>query len=322
MRKSVLLLIACLVAFAPMAMAQMSDFGSDFQNPIDQVGIGSPPHQDELCDDADEVVDLVLTCDITKVTTDLDAAVPTATFWGSYCENPTVEAGQTDGTHTAVMVLSSGANFVTVDLTGNDDAADVKFRVNCPCDTCQCKLTIGAVGPTGADGADGAQGPAGPPGATGPAGPTGPTGPTGPAGNKGDKGDGGGDGGADPTPCDCCVAQGAPGCASSCLGCEETVCGADSFCCDVEWDDICAGAAGTLCTCCAGQDPGTCDGGGGDGGGGDGGATCDCCMAQGVPGCASDATCEGIVCGADSFCCDVEWDDICAGAAASLCDCC
>jgi len=142
-------------------------------------------------------------------------------------------------------------------------------------------------------------------------------------GNGGDGGDDGGDSGGG-SPCDCCVAQGGPGCASSCLDCEETVCGADSFCCDVEWDDICAGQASSLCTCCPGQTPGSC-GDHGDGGGDGGGdpTPCDCCVAQGAPGCASSCLdCEETVCGADSFCCDVEWDDICARTASALCTCC
>ncbi len=46
----------------------------------------------------------------------------------------------------------------------------------------------------------------------------------------------------------------------------------------------------------------------------------DCDMAQGTPGC-SDATCQGIVCGVDPFCCAVVWDSICAGEAEDLCDC-
>ncbi len=51
---------------------------------------------------------------------------------------------------------------------------------------------------------------------------------------------------------DCCVANGTPGC--DCLDCETVVCAADSFCCDTQWDGICAGAAvDTLCVdLCAG----------------------------------------------------------------------
>jgi hypothetical protein len=43
----------------------------------------------------------------------------------------------------------------------------------------------------------------------------------------------------------------------------------------------------------------------------------------GRPGC-SDALCEAVICSGDSFCCDVEWDQVCADAAAAdpvNCDC-
>jgi hypothetical protein len=49
-----------------------------------------------------------------------------------------------------------------------------------------------------------------------------------------------------------------------------------------------------------------------------GGGGSNCCFANGGLGC-DDAACEGIVCGADPFCCDTAWDTICAGEAASLC---
>jgi subtilisin-like proprotein convertase family protein len=44
----------------------------------------------------------------------------------------------------------------------------------------------------------------------------------------------------------------------------------------------------------------------------------DCCFANGTPGC-DDPACEAIVCAVDPFCCDVQWDGICAGEAAELC---
>lgn len=57
-------------------------------------------------------------------------------------------------------------------------------------------------------------------------------------------------GGADS---DCCVPNGTPGC--DCPVCQDIVCGADPFCCDVSWDGACAGAAGDLCgDLCAGGD--------------------------------------------------------------------
>ena len=40
----------------------------------------------------------------------------------------------------------------------------------------------------------------------------------------------------------------------------------------------------------------------------------DCCVENGSPGCDNEACCNAI-CAADPFCCDSEWDDICAAAA-------
>jgi hypothetical protein len=93
----------------------------------------------------------------------------------------------------------------------------------------------------------------------------------------------------------CCVPHGGPGCDET--GCQATVCAADPFCCDTEWDSICAGEATDLC-----------------------GDLCrtNCCVPNGGPGC-NDPECQAAVCAADSFCCDVEWDDICAGEALGLC---
>lgn len=51
---------------------------------------------------------------------------------------------------------------------------------------------------------------------------------------------------------DCDAANGSPFCDDtcttiSCPGCCDTVCALDSFCCDVEWDSICAGEAADNC---------------------------------------------------------------------------
>ena len=45
-----------------------------------------------------------------------------------------------------------------------------------------------------------------------------------------------------------------------------------------------------------------------------------CCVANGTPGC-QDVTCCESVCAIDPFCCDVEWDGLCADQAQGLCDC-
>ena len=57
----------------------------------------------------------------------------------------------------------------------------------------------------------------------------------------------------DPTS-DCCVGNGSPGCEDE--DCEESVCAVFPSCCDLEWDDVCAVIAASLC--------GECDGGNGD----------------------------------------------------------
>jgi len=102
---------------------------------------------------------------------------------------------------------------------------------------------------------------------------------------------------------DCCVANGTPGCDDA--KCEASVCSADPFCCDVAWDDICAGTAAAFCTeLCGGG--GTCPPSDHD------------CFTTGGPGC-TDIECCQIVCASDPFCCDVAWDGLCVGGAQTLC---
>ena len=124
---------------------------------------------EEISDD--RAADHVRDCVITNVTSDVDGPLPTATFGGTFCDSPTVSIGQTDGSLVAALVLSSGRDFVTVDLTGNADPMDALFQIECPPKVCDWNLTIGAVGPTGPAGPTGQQGVQG---ETGPAGPTGP----------------------------------------------------------------------------------------------------------------------------------------------------
>ena len=101
---------------------------------------------------ANSAPDQVRDCFITTVTSDVDGPIPTATFWGRFCDSPTVSVGQPDGSLPAALVLSSSRDFVTVDLTGNADPMDTLFRVECPREVCEWKLTVGAVGPTGPSG--------------------------------------------------------------------------------------------------------------------------------------------------------------------------
>ena len=169
------------------AQVQRSDLNAD-PGTDGTASITVPPNNDdEVCDD-EELLDTVLDCNVTKVTTDLDSPIPVATFWGTFCDNPLVSAGQTDGTSTPVLNLSSGTNFVTVDLTGNDDPAGVVFTIECPCETCECKVTLGTVGPEGPPGPKGEKGAPGEQGDIGSAGPEGPQGSQGPSGLPGTEG--------------------------------------------------------------------------------------------------------------------------------------
>ncbi|NUN14034.1 MAG: hypothetical protein HUU55_10415, partial [Myxococcales bacterium] len=113
----------------------------------------------------------------------------------------------------------------------------------------------------------------------------------------------GGGGGA------CCAASDGAGCNIS--ACQNCVCSLDSFCCDTQWDDICAQQAAQDCNASCG-----CSGGGTPGGGTTGGT---CCAASDGAGCNVSA-CQSCVCSLDSFCCDTQWDDICAQQAAQDCN--
>ena len=106
---------------------------------------------------------------------------------------------------------------------------------------------------------------------------------------------------------DCCNPGDGVGCADP--ACQSWVCADDPFCCETQWDSICANAAVNECNSC---------GGWGGGGGGGGGGAADCCAPGFGPGC-DDPECSAAVCGQDAFCCDTEWDQICADAAFDIC---
>ncbi|MCH2161743.1 MAG: hypothetical protein MK085_07700 [Phycisphaerales bacterium] len=102
----------------------------------------------------------------------------------------------------------------------------------------------------------------------------------------------------------CEQANGTPYCSDG--KCCESVCASDPYCCETEWDQLCAEAV-----------PSICNGGGGGGSGECGDPNSGSCeIANGTPYCSDEACCEAI-CDADPFCCDTEWDQICADASAS-----
>ena len=111
-------------------------------------------------------------------------------------------------------------------------------------------------------------------------------------GGESDAAEGGPYGGA------CCRANGTPGCDED-PGVDACVCDVDPYCCEEEWDEVCADLAQDLgCLDCEGPDtkgtelPG------------------DCCSPTQAAGCL-DADVEACVCEADPFCCEVEWDEAC-----------
>jgi hypothetical protein len=121
---------------------------------------------------------------------------------------------------------------------------------------------------------------------------------------------------------DCCADNGSPGCSNSDV--EECVCAQDSYCCEVFWDDICVGevdeyGCGTCDTEC-GDD--VCEGF-------EDCETCSedcgyclgeefCCAEHDTPGCAVQE-CQDIICEQDSYCCEFDWDEICADEALDKC---
>lgn len=97
---------------------------------------------------------------------------------------------------------------------------------------------------------------------------------------------------------------GIPGCDQG--SCCTLVCLDDPYCCNVEWDGICATEANGQCDpdpgpACADTEPQT------------------CYLPSPAPGCDDPACCEA-VCQADAFCCDFNWDLQCVQTALAVCD--
>ncbi|MDZ4755295.1 MAG: hypothetical protein SGJ11_12485 [Phycisphaerae bacterium] len=112
---------------------------------------------------------------------------------------------------------------------------------------------------------------------------------------------------------DAALAQCGTAAAGSCLlphttpfcddeNCCETVCSADPSCCDTQWDAQCVMQANQICVGLCGAD-----------------VNGSCLKAHITPSCDDEACCE-LICGFDSFCCEVRWDFACAIAASLNCD--
>ena len=93
----------------------------------------------------------------------------------------------------------------------------------------------------------------------------------------------------------CCAVHGLSGCDEA--HCEALICSEDPFCCQTQWDGICAGAALEQCEVCGHTN---------------------CCSAKASPGC-DNADCEALTCARDPYCCEVVWDACCANLAVEHC---
>lgn len=90
-----------------------------------------------------------------------------------------------------------------------------------------------------------------------------------------------------------------------CSPCATKVCAADPYCCDNDWDSICVGEAETMCSVCETTPPEpSCEHDG-------------CGTGDALDPTCSD--CAAKVCAADSFCCDSQWDGLCATQAQQVC---
>ena len=132
----------------------------------------------------------------------------------------------------------------------------------------------------------------------------------------------------------CCALHAGPGCDVD--ACQACVCAGDQNCCDHGWDQFCMNIVGDTCAlpCACAPTPSpsptpTLTPGGPT-------ATVvptvpsiptpggPCCAIHDGPGCAL-AACQECVCGADEFCCQLIWDDLCVAdtgrTCASACSC-
>ncbi|MHC4430036.1 MAG: hypothetical protein ACYS0D_15765, partial [Planctomycetota bacterium] len=117
--------------------------------------------------------------------------------------------------------------------------------------------------------------------------------------------------GTDPASCgepdlgDCYTPHASPGCDDPI--CCSAVCGLDAWCCDVEWDALCAERANLTSSCADAVHPNC------------GNPEAGSCFEQRpIQGC-DDPECCKTVCDWDSFCCRYAWDLVCVEAAQLFC---
>ncbi|MFM7051370.1 MAG: zinc-dependent metalloprotease family protein, partial [Planctomycetota bacterium] len=102
----------------------------------------------------------------------------------------------------------------------------------------------------------------------------------------------------DPGTGSCFTAHANPVCTDA--QCCTAVCALDPLCCSAAWDASCAAAAAANCAGCGNPNAGG------------------CLTAHATPYCADQSCCQQ-VCSQDDFCCNTEWDALCASAALQSC---
>lgn len=105
---------------------------------------------------------------------------------------------------------------------------------------------------------------------------------------------------------ECFENNGTPGCVDE--TCCTATCEVDPFCCDTEWDSVCAEKAEEVM--CRDTPPAACGSGAGD---------CTAVGGNGSAGCEDEVCCQ-LICEFDPFCCLTEWDDLCAEDASFTCE--
>ncbi len=102
-----------------------------------------------------------------------------------------------------------------------------------------------------------------------------------------------------------CCETGGPGCSDATTS--ACACAVDAYCCEVEWDALCAAIATIYCGAACPDLP-VC-----------GSPTAgSCAVEHATPACA-DADCCIAVCTVDGFCCDTAWDAACVAGQRALC---
>lgn len=98
---------------------------------------------------------------------------------------------------------------------------------------------------------------------------------------------------------DCCYDNGTADCDDA--ACSNVICLADPYCCDMEWDGVCATSAEFECGVCQGL-------------------TCPHLACEtGIPLMPACDTCVDLVCTAEPSCCTTAWDATCVAAVAMAC---